>query len=104
MQYDFRILSQSVISQVVWVQLLLQEIKQIGRLVQQEHQHQQPLLLVLLVSASFALVCAGGLSYVQLLDSRKRQVVAEQQRLEAEQQEQEAAEIQAVTAIAEGRR
>jgi len=40
-----------------------------------------------------ALVCAGGLSYVQLQDSRKRQVVAEDQRLEAERQEQEAKRV-----------
>ena len=51
------------------------------------------LLLVLILSASFALVCAGGLSYVQLLDSRKRQVVAEVQKQEAEAQEQEAKRV-----------
>ncbi|TXH89035.1 MAG: methyl-accepting chemotaxis protein [Rhodoferax sp.] len=51
------------------------------------------LLLVLIVSAAFALVCAGGLSYVQLLDSRKRQVVAEVQKQEAEAQEQEAKRV-----------
>ena len=50
-------------------------------------------LVVLIVAAVFALVCAGGLSYVQLQDSRKRQVVAEDQRLEAERQEQDAKRV-----------
>jgi len=50
-------------------------------------------LSALALAASLALVCAGGLSYVQLQDSRKRQVVAEDQRLEAERQEQEAKRI-----------
>ncbi|ARV20181.1 Methyl-accepting chemotaxis protein PctA [Curvibacter sp. AEP1-3] len=50
-------------------------------------------LALLVVAALFALVCAGGLSYVQLQDSRKRQVVAEDQRLEAERQEQEAKRV-----------
>jgi twitching motility protein PilJ len=47
-------------------------------------------LAALAISAVFAILCAVGLAYVQLQDSRKRQVVAEQQRLEAEGQEQEA--------------
>jgi twitching motility protein PilJ len=50
-------------------------------------------LVLLIVSAAIALACAGGLSYVQLQDSRKRQVVAEDQRLEAERQEQEAKRV-----------
>ncbi|MDT8989702.1 methyl-accepting chemotaxis protein [Curvibacter sp. APW13] len=50
-------------------------------------------LLVLMASAALALVFAGGLSYVQLLDSRKRQVVAEVQKQEAEAQEQEAKRV-----------
>ncbi|MGQ0709238.1 MAG: methyl-accepting chemotaxis protein [Rhodoferax sp.] len=50
-------------------------------------------LLVLILSAAFALVCAGGLSYVQLLDSRKRQVIAEMQKREAETQEAEAKRV-----------
>ena len=50
-------------------------------------------LAVLVLAAAFALACAGGLSYVQLQDSRKRQVVAEDQRLEAERQEQEAKRV-----------
>jgi twitching motility protein PilJ len=44
-------------------------------------------------SALIALLCAGGLSYVQLLDSRKRQDGAEVQRLGAERQEQEAKRV-----------
>ena len=44
-------------------------------------------------SALFSLMCAGGLSYVQLQDSRKRQVMAEQQRVEAERQEKEAKRV-----------
>jgi twitching motility protein PilJ len=50
-------------------------------------------LIALVVVAVFALTCAGGLSYVQLLDSRKRQVQAEDQRLQAERQEQEAKRV-----------
>jgi twitching motility protein PilJ len=50
-------------------------------------------LLTLLVSTLFAIACFVGIGYVQLQDSRKRQTVAEQQRLEAEQQEQEAKRV-----------
>ena len=50
-------------------------------------------LAVLAAAALLALACAGGLSYVQLQDSRKRQVTAEDQRLEAERQEQEAKRV-----------
>jgi twitching motility protein PilJ len=50
-------------------------------------------LLILLGAALFALVCAGGLSYVQLLDSRKRQVSAETQRMDAKRLEQEAKRV-----------
>lgn len=50
-------------------------------------------LAALVLSALFALSCAGGLAYVQLQDSRQRQGVAEQQRLEAERQEQEAKRV-----------
>jgi twitching motility protein PilJ len=50
-------------------------------------------LTILVLAAAFALVCAGGLSFVQLQDSRKRQVVAEDQRVEAERQEQEAKRV-----------
>jgi twitching motility protein PilJ len=49
--------------------------------------------LALALSSIFAVACAWGLAYVQLQDSRKRQTVAEQQRLEAEQQEQEAKRV-----------
>lgn len=51
------------------------------------------LFVALVLSAFFALACAGGLAYVQLKDSRQRQGVAEQQRLEAERLEQEAKRI-----------
>ena len=44
-------------------------------------------ILALFLSAVLALVSAAGLAAVQLQDSRKRQAVAEQQRLKAEQQE-----------------
>ncbi len=50
-------------------------------------------LAVLVAAALFALLSAGGLSYVQLQDSRKRQVVAEDQRVEAERQEQDAKRV-----------
>ena len=50
-------------------------------------------LIALALSSIFAIICAIGLAYVQLQDSRKRQEVAEQQRLEAERQEQEAKRV-----------
>ncbi|MDO8249424.1 MAG: methyl-accepting chemotaxis protein [Rhodoferax sp.] len=50
-------------------------------------------LSMLVGAALFAMLCAGGLSYVQLLDSRKRQVAAESQRVDAERQEQEAKRV-----------
>jgi twitching motility protein PilJ len=50
-------------------------------------------LVILILAAGFALVCAAGLSYVQLQDSRNRQVVAEDQRVAAERQEQEAKRV-----------
>ncbi len=50
-------------------------------------------LSALVGSALLALLCAGGLSYVQLLDSRKREQVAEAERLRAEHQEQEAKRV-----------
>ena len=50
-------------------------------------------LSMLAGSVLLALLCAGGLSYVQLLDSRKRQLAAEAQRLEAERQEKEAKRV-----------
>jgi len=50
-------------------------------------------LLSLGGAALFSLLCAAGLAYVQLQDSRKRQVLAEAQRLEAERQEQEAKRV-----------
>jgi twitching motility protein PilJ len=50
-------------------------------------------LTALGLAAAFAILCSVGLAYVQLQDSRKRQTVAEQQRLEAENQEQEAKRV-----------
>ncbi|HSW19410.1 MAG TPA: methyl-accepting chemotaxis protein [Ramlibacter sp.] len=50
-------------------------------------------LLTLAAAAIFAILCGFGLAYVQLQDSRKRQNVAESQRLEAEHQEQEAKRV-----------
>jgi twitching motility protein PilJ len=50
-------------------------------------------LLSLLTAAVFSLLCAAGLAYVQLQDSRKRQVLAEAQRQEAKQQEKEAMRV-----------
>ena len=47
----------------------------------------------LLISALFALVCAGGLAYVQLQESRQRQLTAEAQRVAAESQEQDAKRV-----------
>jgi twitching motility protein PilJ len=50
-------------------------------------------LAALLVAALLALLSAGGLSYVQLLDSRQRQQAAESQQLLAQHQEQEAKRV-----------
>ncbi len=50
-------------------------------------------LISLVVAALFAIACAVGLAYVQLLDSRRRQERAESQRQEAERQEQEAKRV-----------
>ena len=53
-----------------------------------------PMALLSLTGAALcALLCAAGLAYVQLQDSRKRQVLAEAQRHEAERQEQEAKRV-----------
>jgi len=50
-------------------------------------------LAALLVAALLALLSAGGLSRVQLLDSRQRQQAAELQHLQAQHQEQEAKRV-----------
>jgi twitching motility protein PilJ len=50
-------------------------------------------LVTLALAAAFALLCAGGLGFVQVEDSRRRQGIAEQQRLQAENQEQEAKRV-----------
>ena len=50
-------------------------------------------LVALFVSALVAIVCAIGLAYVQLMDSRRRHALSEQQRLEAERQQQAAKRI-----------
>ncbi|MEY2954182.1 MAG: putative twitching motility protein methyl-accepting chemotaxis protein, partial [Pseudomonadota bacterium] len=47
----------------------------------------------LVLAALFALFCAGGLAFVQLQESRKRQSVAEVQRLDAMRQEKEAKRV-----------
>jgi len=50
-------------------------------------------LIVLALAGALAILFSIGIAYVQLLDSRKRQEVAEQQRMEAERQEQEAKRV-----------
>ncbi len=50
-------------------------------------------VLLLVGVAVFALACAGGLSYVQLQDSKKRQDFAESQRVDAQRQQQEAKRV-----------
>src|SRR5690606_5380424 len=50
-------------------------------------------LLALALATLFVLSCAGGLAYVQLQDSRQRQLLAESQRLSAESQQQEAKRV-----------
>ena len=47
----------------------------------------------LTLATLFALLCAAGLAYVQLQDSRKRQGLAEQQRAEAIRQEKDAKRV-----------
>jgi len=50
-------------------------------------------LTTLAVAAAFALLCAVGLARLQVLDSQQRQGVAENQRLEAKGQEQDAKRV-----------
>ena len=50
-------------------------------------------LALLAAAAALALLSAGGLSYVQLKDSRSRQAAADGQRQEAERQEQDAKRV-----------
>jgi twitching motility protein PilJ len=50
-------------------------------------------LAILILAALLAVASAGGLAYVQLQDSRRRQASAEDQRVEAERQEQEAKRV-----------
>lgn len=50
-------------------------------------------LAVLVLSALMSILSAGGLAYVQLQDSRQRQVVAEDQRVDAKRLEQEAKRV-----------
>ena len=50
-------------------------------------------LLMLLIPAAIALLAALGLAYVQLHESRQRQMMAEQQRHSAEMQQQEAKRV-----------
>lgn len=51
------------------------------------------LFVAMVVLAGFVLASAAGFSVVQVKDSRRRQVVAEDQRLEAEQQQQDAKRV-----------
>jgi twitching motility protein PilJ len=50
-------------------------------------------LVVLALAAALTLLSAGGLSFVQLQDSRRRQSAADDQRVEAEHQEQDAKRV-----------
>ncbi len=50
-------------------------------------------LLVLVLAAAVAVLCAWGLSQVQVLDGRKRQSMAENLRVDAERQQQEAKRV-----------
>ena len=50
-------------------------------------------ILALTAAALFGLLCAVGIARIQLLDSRKRQDVAEKQQLEARGQEQDAKRV-----------
>jgi len=55
--------------------------------------NQTDTIAALVVAALFGLLCAIGIARVQLLDSRQRQGVAENQRLEAKGQEQDAKRV-----------
>jgi len=50
-------------------------------------------IALLILAAATTLLSAGGLSYVQMEDGRRRQAAAEGQRLEAERQEQDAKRV-----------
>ena len=50
-------------------------------------------IAALIASTLFALLCAAGLAYVQLQDSRRQQLVAQEQRLTAESQELQAKRV-----------
>ena len=50
-------------------------------------------LVGLIVAALFALACGAALAYVQLLESRQRQLVAESQKVAAESQQQDAKRV-----------
>jgi twitching motility protein PilJ len=50
-------------------------------------------IAALVASTLFALLCAAGLAYVQLQDSRRQQLVAQEQRLTAESQELQAKRV-----------
>ncbi|MGS5085416.1 methyl-accepting chemotaxis protein [Hydrogenophaga sp. A37] len=50
-------------------------------------------LVALLLSALFTLLCGGGLAYLQLQDSRQRQLVAEGEKVVAESQQQDAKRV-----------
>ena len=50
-------------------------------------------LVGLIVSALFALACGAALAYVQLLESRQRQLLAESQKVAAESQQQDAKRV-----------
>ncbi len=50
-------------------------------------------LFAMVASALFALACGASLAYVQLLESRQRQLIAESQRVSAEAQQQDAKRV-----------
>jgi twitching motility protein PilJ len=50
-------------------------------------------LFAMVASALFALACGAALAYVQLLESRQRQLIAEGQRVAAESQQQDAKRV-----------
>ncbi|MDQ7744917.1 methyl-accepting chemotaxis protein [Hydrogenophaga pseudoflava] len=50
-------------------------------------------LFAMVASALFALACGAALAYVQLLESRQRQLIAESQRIAAEAQQQDAKRV-----------
>lgn len=74
-------------------EVLRKELDTLQKVLSSEGGLSRTALVVLVLAALLALISAGGLSRVQLLDSRQRQMGAERLREEAQRQEQEAKRV-----------